>query len=85
MNLSAIRQATKNKIAEARARKQQRCIKYNDTCEHDWQRFKQTIKPERTAEQIKQSMGYKGERAYFIVAACMKYHRKRCIELVVER
>lgn len=84
-NLTAIKKQVKQKLKQARLRKQQSKRKDNDTCEHDWQRFKQTIKPERTAEQIKQGMGYKGERAYLIVAACMKCHKKRCIELVVER
>ena len=45
-NLTAIKKQVKQKLKQARLRKQQSKRKDNDTCNHTWQRFKQTVQPE---------------------------------------
>ena len=85
-NLTVLKKQVKQKLEQARLRKQQYKHKDNNTCNHTWQRFKQTIQPEeRTHDQIKLGMEYKGQRAYFIVVACTTCHAKRFVEFRVER
>lgn len=85
-NLTVLKKQVKQKLKQARLRKQQNKRKDNDTCNHTWQRFKQTVQPEeRTHDQIKLGMEYKGQRAYFIVVACTACHTKRFVGYKVER
>nr|DAK13110.1 MAG TPA: hypothetical protein [Caudoviricetes sp.] len=85
-NLTVLKKQVKQKLEQARLHKQQNKRKDNNTCNHTWQRFKQTVQPEeRTHDQIKLGMEYKGQRAYFIVMACTTCHIKRFVEFKVER
>lgn len=54
-------------------------------CEHDWQRFRETIHPERTSLQSMSDMEYKMGAAFFVTMACLKCKTKRRQELVVEQ
>ena len=44
-NLTAVRKQVKQKLEQARLYKQQNKRKDNNTCNHTWQRFKQTVQP----------------------------------------
>ena len=85
-NLTAIKKQVKQKLKQAKLHKQQNKRKDNSTCNHAWQRFKQTVQPEeRTYDQIRLGMEYKGQRAYFIVIACPACHAKWFVGYKVER
>ena len=85
-NLTVLKKQVKQKLEQARRRKRQYKHKDNNACNHTWQRFKQTVQPEeRTHDQIKLGMEYKGQRAYFIVVACPACYAKRFVGYKVER
>jgi hypothetical protein len=54
-------------------------------CEHEWKRFKQTVRPERTDLQNEKGYVYKGSGAYFVVRACEKCKEKQYIDYKVLR
>lgn len=55
-------------------------------CEHEWKKFKQTLEvQERTYEQVKSNMDFKGLGAHFIVKACTKCKQKLYLDYKVER
>lgn len=64
------------RIAEVRAAKQPQLVDDEDSCKHEWQRFKQTIRTNNDK--------FSGT-AYFVVKACVKCHVKESIGYVVER
>lgn len=55
-----------------------------DECQHEWQKFKETIQPsERTYEQSQLGMDYRRGPAYFIVRACTECHKKERLDYVI--
>ena len=77
-------------VAIAVATKRERIVKAcqpesgADLCEHEWQRFRESITPERSRKAEKNEYYYTQGAAYFVVKACLKCKTKRRIELVVE-
>lgn len=53
------------------------------TCDHAWQRYVESIVPERTERQRRHSNGFAGRSAYFVVRGCPKCRQKRRVQLVV--
>lgn len=54
-----------------------------DTCVHEWHKYKETIRSERTDEQLIRGYVYSKGPAYFIVLVCEKCKAKRRIDYVV--
>ena len=49
-------------------------------CDHEWQKFKETIRSERTFAQLDQGFDYRGGPAYLIVKACLKCKKKQILD-----
>lgn len=54
-----------------------------DTCDHEWQRYVESIVPERSERQRRHSTSFGGRSAYFVVRGCPKCRQKRRVQLVV--
>lgn len=56
-----------------------------EECEHEWKKFKETVRVERTESQIAKGQVYKGQGAHFIVRACLKCKHKERIDYITEK
>lgn len=73
------------RISQAKdAKRPQAVLSLDDNCEHVWDKFKQTIIPER-ADVYPPLPEFAASTAYFIVKACTKCKTKRNVDYVVER
>ena len=72
------------KLALLKQRKLTDNAKRKDVCVHEWQRYKETIKPHRSDENIVAGFVYSKGRAYFVTIGCAKCHKKRRVSMVVE-
>ncbi|WP_298585145.1 hypothetical protein [uncultured Kocuria sp.] len=71
------RQRLHAKIAAVRAsRAPQTLLEAKGGCQHDWRKFKQSVRPR--GEWI-------GMEAYFVVLGCERCKAKRTVDYVVER
>ena len=55
-----------------------------EECEHEWKKFKETVRVERTEAQLRKGQHYTGNGAHFIVKACMKCKKKQRVDYIVE-
>ena len=56
-----------------------------EECEHEWKKFKETVRVERTEAQLRKGQHYTGNGAHFIVKACMKCKKKQRVDYIVEQ
>lgn len=84
IDIKQIKAKLHEKILLAKKSKQDKSSKNEDKCDHEWQRYKETIVPARSDENIKAGSVYTKGQAYFITMGCAKCHKKRRISMKVE-
>jgi len=80
------RAVLESKLAARRQMRLEAETSSSSECDHEWQHFKETVVvQERSYEQSKLGMDYKGHRAYFFVKACVKCKEKHRIGYRVDK
>lgn len=82
--LNQVRARLHKKLALLKQCKLTDSAKRKDACAHEWQRYKETITPHRSDENIVAGFVYSKGRAYFVTIGCAKCRKKRRISMVVE-
>lgn len=82
--LNQVKTKLHKKLALLRQRRLTDSARSKDVCAHEWRRYKETIKPHRSDEDIVAGFVYSKGRAYFITIGCAKCHKKRRVSMVVE-